>query len=1036
MRFLRRVSFLLALALLICGELVLNAKLWLGWPDETFSFLQPLSCVLPPLCQLRYPKYFGIVLLGFIGALALFYDTLRSVSGKLIAEHPTVIPLSFNFRRGSTEVNPEQEPNRAAPANSALRIKWFRLAVALAVASTSLVVYQSLTPPGNPHPLLWLLSLSLVGLMFYCGDRASQRRALLSRRETLLLFGYIIFLLALGYAFRNDGTRVLVVCVVLVLAAWLWRRRRLAGEVIAVALLAMLALAVYTVDLMSWRYSFIGDEYAFFDFAIRMMNGLGSHYLLSPKGTYEVHPVFASFLQSATMFLYGQDVYGWRISESLAVVLAALPLYVFVRTFTPARMALLSALIFLSSQHLMGLSKVGYTYSQLLLPLTSAFALFALAARRGSLFGLFLSGVASAFAFYTFAFGIPFISLLVLLFVLYYVTVKPRTMPQSKGESTPARGRRWLRTVLANTPAAAAVILGIGLTALPSLSDIQSFQRIASHTVSNTEVKAANNLTEQVLPNFAYTLTASLTFQGHSHFISGAHLDPLSSMLMLLGLGVLLTQIFKRRLAVWALVSFLLACLFVGGLAPYPYPPLARTFILVIFYAIFAAVGAEWLLAGVRQFASGRLASTSIWLLLILAIPALNLYQFFVLTDRVNPQQTVAMLVKEFQEQPFVSTFYLVARLPYNHDTTRIALKAYDLDPARLQIVSDANPTASLAALKRSAKMPYEILMTWSMPTRDTWRTALREVYSGYAEVQIKDATDLAHFAKVLVSDGNAASTARATPTLNFAAASPYVVSPELWPRVAGSWKVSRPRDVAIGPDGLIYVINASNNTIEAHEVSGKLVRTVPGNWKEPMALAFNAAQELIVLDSANPFALTRLRTDGSIVARSDKELGLASPRGMAVAHNGDIYIAETSRARVVRLNRELLLPEEFQTAAPLKQPTSVVFVDDKLIVADAPSLYVLSLSGAIINQWSITPYNTSQPPRFLPNQKQVIVMTNPEPGEIVVYDLQGQVVQKIGPPAYERLSKPIGIVAAGDGKIFVAENEADLIRIFDWSAP
>ncbi|MBI3734679.1 MAG: NHL repeat-containing protein [Chloroflexi bacterium] len=989
----RVVAMVAALLLLLGGQYVLGAGLWLGVRDEALSFLRPVECIIPALCQLIYPRTFGIALISLVAAVALFHYARRPAASLLDDAGFAANPLSLDW----------------LSLDDGKRFRW---ALGLTLLTTVVLAWLSLTA-GAPPPLLWLLTLALAGLAFYFADRAAQRAGFLSRRELGLLAGYVLLLVALAFAFRQELTRLAAVAAGLALAAWLWRAQKLPREIIALGVIAMLGLAVYTQDLFSWRYSFIGDEYAFFEYANNIISAVNRPYLLSPRGAYDVHPVFASVVQIATMLLYGNDVYGWRMSESLAVVIGALPLYVFVRTYTRPAAALVAVTVYLFAQHLLGLSKVGYTYSQLLVPVLSSLALIALAARRGSLLGVYLSGVAAAFAFYTFAFGIPFIALPLLFFALYYFV--PRE-----------RGARGFKAALANWPGLAALIVAIGLTAMPSLSDQSALQRIIGHSVVNTEVKAQNNLTAQVIPNSLYALTSFLTFQNRSHYVSGAHLDPVSSTLTLIGLGALVTLAVRRRLAFWLVASLVLVSFFVGGLAPYPYPPIARTYILIPFYAMVAAVGAERVHVPTRQ----RVAA--VWLLAACAIPALNLYQFYSLTDRLNRQEDLALVVREFQQQPADTIFYLIVPSPYNSVAARTVLKAYNLDANRLVIVPDDNPAGSLRAIRQSANGPYEVLVTWYMPTRDRWRIAMRELWGDQADAPLLDGTDLPHFARLRVGTDSAGALTRErvdapTPSM------PWIIVPGLIPRIGGAWKVERPRDVAVGADGLIYVINGVKKVIEVFKPDGERVRTLPGDWREPYALAFNARQELLVVDSAGPAVVARLRTDGTVVARSSNDLHLSSPRGIAVAGNDDVYIADTGSGRIVRLNRDLLLPQWIATTAPLRQPTSLTFIGDRLIVADAPNLFVLSPTGQVIAQWSITPYNTVQPSRFLPGQTQIVVMTNPEAGEIDMFDLQGQVVQRIGPPNYEPFRKPMGIAALRDGRVFVAENEGNQVRVMVW---
>ncbi|HEV2037364.1 MAG TPA: hypothetical protein VGQ96_02065, partial [Candidatus Eremiobacteraceae bacterium] len=610
-----------------------------------------------------------------------------------------------------------------------------------------------------------------------------------------MLIGYVAFLLLLAIAFREPISRAAAILIALSAGIWTWRKRPGMREIIAFALVVMGAIAVYTFDLTSWRYAFIGDEYAFFEFANNIINGVARPYVLSPMGAYDVHPVFATYMQIATMSLFGSDIYGWRISETLAVMLAALPLYVAMRAFVNARGALVALMVFLASQHLLGITKVGYTYSQLFVPMLGCLALFVLAVRRSSLLGMFLSGVAAAFAFYTFAFGIPFIVLPLLMFGLCLLA--PRIGPGKAGESCGSKQASSQMLALAFqsiVPAAAALVLGIGLTAMPSLSDINALERIAGHTVAHSEVRGANNLTEQVLPNFLYTLNASLSFQGHSHYVYGAHLDPLSSILMLLGLAAAIAAMRRSRMALWLLVSFVLACLFAGGFAPYPYPPIARTYILIPFYAQFAAFGSARLFAWLSASRAKPLVMP-VWITLMLAIPALNFYQFFELTDRHNPQEQVAMVVQEFQTRPPESTVFVVERAPFNFNVTRMVLRAYHLNADRLRAITDETVSGGLSAMLRSGSQ--EVLVNWDSPARDRWRSAYRQLWPDENESIIVDASGVRHYVRLALSGASAAAAARATPA-GAPAGIPFVLTAGAPPQMLTSWSVERPRDVAV----------------------------------------------------------------------------------------------------------------------------------------------------------------------------------------------------------------------------------------------
>ena len=1008
---LRGALLAFSLTLLALAHVLLGGGLWLGIGDDAFAFLQPLACLLPIFCTLNFQHYFGIAfMLAAIGCLGLILAAGRTLSMPAGRDlDPLPGPLRFGTRFS--------------------RIG-FRVLLALVVLAAAGFAIVALTPPGNPPPLLWLAVLALAAVTFGWADRAARRRAFFSPRELLLLGGYVTFLLVLAFAFREPFLRAIAMVAVLAAALWLWRARPGAREPVAFALIVMAALAVYSFDLMSWRYAFIGDEYAFFDFANNIINAASRPYLLSPMGAYDVHPVFATYVQVATITLFGNDIYGWRISESLAVMLAALPLYVILRTWVSREAALLALVVFLASQHLLGITKVGYTYSQLFVPLLGGLALMLLALRRRSLLGFFLSGCAAAFAFYTFAFGIPFIVLPVMLFGLSCAAPRvPSANPQG-GPQPPFRLRlaQWLQPVIFP---AAALIVGIGLTAMPSLSDPRALERIAGHTVAHSEVRGGNNLTDQVIPNFLYTLTASLSFQGHSHYVDAAHLDPLSSLLLLIGAAVLIVSARRSRVALWLLAAFLLVCLFTGGFAPYPYPPIARTYILIPFYALFAAFGISQLFAWLRSSRAARFA-LPIWIILMLAIPALNFYQFFVLTDRHNPQERVAMVVREFQTRPSDQIVYVVERPSFNFSAARMVLRAYHLNPDRMRAITNEYGDGSLGAMLRSGA--DEVLVDWDSALRDRWRSTFRTQWPDQSENIIADGAGVRHYVRLAFSGPRPDLPVRGTPP-SAQTGAPFIVTDGTSPQLLNAWRADQPRDIAIARDGTVYLINGKQQSIEVHASDGAYLRTLPGAWQEPFALAFNSSQELVVLDSGAR-SVSLIGTDGTLLARSDPDAGLNAPRGLAIDAFDGVYVADTGNGRIVHFNPVLLSPEVWPTGAPLQQPAGIMLVGQSVVVADAPSMYVLSSGGAVLAQWQITGYNTVEPPHMLPYQTSLIVMTDPEAGAIVVYDLKGHRLVNTGPPAYERLLKPLGIAAQSDGRVYVSEYEGNRVHVFDWTGP
>jgi len=139
---------------------------------------------------------------------------------------------------------------------------------------------------------------------------------------------------------------------------------------------------------------------------------------------------------------------------------------------------------------------------------------------------------------------------------------------------------------------------------------------------------------------------------------------------------------------------------------------------------------------------------------------------------------------------------------------------------------------------------------------------------------------------------------------------------------VLASWHAERPRDVALAPDASIYVFKGARQSIEVHALDGKYLRSLPGNWQDPSALAFNSRHQQLVLD-AGAWGVSLLRLDGSLISSSDPDAGLRSPRGMALDANDDVYVADTGNAAIYTLTLNCSRPKAGPPARRSSSPAA-----------------------------------------------------------------------------------------------------------------
>ncbi len=122
--------------------------------------------------------------------------------------------------------------------------------------------------------------------------------------------------------------------------------------------------------------------------------------------------------------------------------------------------------------------------------------------------------------------------------------------------------------------------------------------------------------------------------------------------------------------------------------------------------------------------------------------------------------------------------------------------------------------------------------------------------------------------------------------------------------------KFSRPRALAWGPDGYLYVADASNHRIQVFTREGELVRHFgesgqgPGQMYFPYDIAFGPGGELYVAEYGNNRVQKMTATGESlgIVGGPGRGPGLFhSPWGLAVDAKGRVHVMDTENHRVQR---------------------------------------------------------------------------------------------------------------------------------------
>jgi DNA-binding beta-propeller fold protein YncE len=123
-----------------------------------------------------------------------------------------------------------------------------------------------------------------------------------------------------------------------------------------------------------------------------------------------------------------------------------------------------------------------------------------------------------------------------------------------------------------------------------------------------------------------------------------------------------------------------------------------------------------------------------------------------------------------------------------------------------------------------------------------------------------------------------------------------------------------RVRALALGPDGLLYAVDACNHRVQVFDRTGKLVRILGGPGSElgqfayPYDLAFDPSGFLYVVERGNCRVqkLTREGVPMSSWGRPGKKPGeLADPWAIAIDRHGRIHVVDTEnhRVQIIKMN-------------------------------------------------------------------------------------------------------------------------------------
>jgi uncharacterized protein (TIGR03663 family) len=215
----------------------------------------------------------------------------------------------------------------------------------------------------------------------------------------------------------------------------------------------------------------------------------------------------------------------------------------------------------------------------------------------------------------------------------------------------------------------------------------------------------------------------------------------------------------------------------------------------------------------------------------------------------------------------------------------------------------------------------------------------------------------------------------------------------------------NEPWDVAVGPDGTVYVADTWNNRIQKFTPDGQYLTSwgffgqaeTPDAFWGPRGVAVDAQGRVFVSDTGNK-RVSVFDSDGNPL--SIIKLDLNEPVGIAIGPDGRLYIADTWNQRVVVAKEA------------------------------ADNIFALDTSWPIDGWYS---QSLDNKPYISVSSDGRVFVTDPEGYRVIEFSTNGDFVRTWGSfgSSADAFSLPSGISAGENGQIWVTDNGANRIMLF-----
>src|SRR5207302_10506393 len=261
------------------------------------------------------------------------------------------------------------------------------------------------------------------------------------------------------------------------------------------------------------------------------------------------------------------------------------------------------------------------------------------------------------------------------------------------------------------------------------------------------------------------------------------------------------------------------------------------------------------------------------------------------------------------------------------------------------------------------------------------------------------------------------------------------------------------PKNVALAPDGKLYVVEGRGARVTAFNPDGTVATSwggsgqADGQLQEPWGVAVAPNGNVYVADTWNHRVqyfdpngkfLGKWGHLGDAKGRTDADPSVFwGPRSIAISPDGEVYVTDTGNKRVQVFGLDGSFKRMFggdgNAPGQFKEQVGVALdAQGNVWVADTWNARIQKLSPngeplaqiSIPNGWQSQSV-TNKPYLAVDGQGRVIA-SFPDQGRLVLFGADGQQVKEV--PTLDNAA-PVGVAFAADGRILVAEAKSNVVE-------